>query len=44
MFKLGWANLRAGEKEQGLVWMRKSVGKGDSNIKNLIKLSEVLMR
>lgn len=44
MFKLGWANLRAGEKEQGLIWMRRSIGKGEVNVKNLIKLSEVLMR
>ena len=44
MFKLGWAYLRAGEKENGLVWMRKSIGKGKTNIKNSIKLAEVLMR
>jgi len=44
MFKLGWAYLRAGEKEQGLIWMRRSIGKGEVNVKNLIKLSEVLMR
>lgn len=44
MFKLGWAYLRAGEKEKGLVQMRRSIGKGETNIKNLIKLSEVLMR
>ncbi len=44
MFKLGWANLQAGAKEQGLVQMRRSVGAGETNINNLIKLSEVLLR
>jgi hypothetical protein len=44
MFKLGWAFLRLGEKEKGLVQMRRSIGSGETNIKNQIKLAEVLMR
>lgn len=34
MFKLGWAYLRAGEKEKGLIQMRRSIGSGETNIKN----------
>ena len=44
MFKLGWAFLRSGQKAEGLVWMRKSIGKGETNVRNSIKLAEVLMR
>lgn len=34
MFKLGWAYLRAGQKEKGLVQMRRSIGGGETNIYN----------
>jgi len=38
MFKLGWAYLRAGQKEKGLVQMRRSITGGETNIYNQIKL------
>lgn len=44
MFKLGWAYLRAGHHEKGLVQMRRSIGGGSTNVFNQIKLAEVLMR